>query len=151
MTKNNRGKDFLLIGLLAFIVLLLILSMYQRDRQWEKLAAVERTISEQSRDLSTMRSALNAVQRRVQTGNFEAGVGDDLSSDAVSNAFRRAKTATEQENYAQGDWSVSALGSTLKTITPLVSTDASASEVQSYVLEALMTRDPDTLLSLIHI
>lgn len=145
MTKNNRGKDFFLVGLLCFIVLLLILSMYQRDRQWEKLAAVERTLAEQSRDLSTMRGALNAMQRRVQGGNFEALGEGDVPAGSVSNAFRRAKVATEQEDYAQGDWSVSPLVSTLKTITPLISTDSDASQVQSYVLEGLMTRDPDTL------
>ena len=38
-----------------------------------------------------------------------------------------------------------AFGTNLKTITPLVSTDAYASNVQSYVLESLITRNPDTL------
>ncbi len=60
-------------------------------------------------------------------------------------ASKRAKIASEQADYAQGDWSVNALGSGLKTITPLVSTDADASDIQSYILETLMTRDPDTL------
>ena len=38
-----------------------------------------------------------------------------------------------------------AFGTGLKTLTPLVSSDAYASEVQSYVIEPLISRDPDTL------
>ncbi len=66
-------------------------------------------------------------------------------SGGVSLAFKRAKDATQQADYAQGDWSVNALTGGIKTISPLVSSDATASEIQEYVLEGLITRDPDTL------
>jgi peptide/nickel transport system substrate-binding protein len=38
-----------------------------------------------------------------------------------------------------------AFGAGLKTLTPLVSTDAYAAEIQGYVLESLLTRNPETL------
>jgi len=119
--------------------------MYQSDRQWEKLAAMERSISEQSRDVSNIRGTLNSIQRRVQSGGFEAGAGDNVGGGNISQAFRRAKIAAEQEDYAQGDWSVLALASTLKTITPYISSDRDASDIQSYVFETLLTVDADTL------
>ena len=150
MKKNSGSKDILNISLLAFIILLIILAMYQRDREWTKLTAMERSLTEQSRDMSGLRSSLNAMQKRLESASL-ASTQNTTNNNAKSNnsdvslAFKRAKLASEQPDYAQGDWSVNALGSGLKTITPLVSTDADASDVQSYILEPLMTRDPDTL------
>jgi peptide/nickel transport system substrate-binding protein len=152
MKKNSGSKDILLFSLLAFIILLIILAMYQRDREWVKLSAMERTLTEQSRDVSSLRGTLNAMQKKLDSVNLHSASNTNSTSaksakkvGGVSLAFKRAKIATEQPDYAQGDWSVNALGSNLKTITPLVSTDADASDVQSYILETLMTRDPDTL------
>jgi peptide/nickel transport system substrate-binding protein len=153
MKKNSGSKDLLIISLLTFIILLIILAMYQRDREWTKLTAMERSLSEQSRDMSSLRSSLNTMQKRLESVSLASTVNNQNSTanttksakSDVSLAFKRAKLASEQPDYAQGDWSVNALGSGLKTITPLVSTDADASDIQSYILEPLMTRDPDTL------
>lgn len=140
----------MLFSMLALIILLIILAMYQRDREWTKLTAMERALSEQSRDVSGLRSSLSAMQKKLAAASFQNTSSsqqnnENTNTSKVARAFKRAKDATEQPDYAQGDWSVNALGSSLKTITPLVSTDADASDVQSYILEALMTRDPDTL------
>lgn len=69
----------------------------------------------------------------------------DETDTKVAPAFQRAYAATQQDDYAQGDWSVNAFSGGLATITPLVSSDADASTVQSHVLESLLTRNPDTL------
>ena len=157
MNKSSSTKDILIFCFLALIVILLILSMYQRDREWVKLSTMERALSEQSRDVSNLRGSLNAMEKKLDSLKISAqstvAISDTTTKDTaktsksggVSLAFKRAKTATEQENYAQGDWSVSALTGGIKTITPLVSSDATASQIQDYVLEALITRDPDTL------
>jgi len=125
-------------------------------------------LSEQSRDVSSLRGSLNAVQRRlenlqtapiavaptsntvvsstiVETKPDNTKPEDLPKSGEVSLAFKRAKDATKNEDYAQGDWSVNSLTGGIKTISPYVSTDSSASNIQSYVLEALATRNPDTL------
>ena len=155
MKKTSNTKDIFIFSLLALIILLIILAMYQRDREWVKLTAMERALTEQSRDVSSLRGSLNAMQKKLeslqlQSQNTAVSITNSKTENqqkdgGVSLAFKRAKIASEQSDYAQGDWSVNALGSTLKTITPLVSTDADASNVQSYILETLMTRDPDTL------
>lgn len=153
MKKNSGTKDILIFSLLAFIILLIILSMYQRDREWIKLQSMERALAEQSRDVSSLRSSLNAMQKRIDTVNLQNIAAVQNSNDSknakkpggVSLAFKRAKDATEQPDYAQGDWSVSSLTGGIKTITPLVSSDATASNIQSYVMESLIIRDPDTL------
>ncbi len=155
MKKTSKTKDILLFSFLSLIILLIILAMYQRDREWTKLSAMERALSEQSRDVSSLRGSINAMQKKLESLQIQAqnttvstlnsNTGKVPKSGGVSLAFKRAKAATEQADYAQGDWSVNALGSNIKTITPLVSSDATASEIQEYVLEGLITRDPDTL------
>ena len=155
MKKTSKTKDILLFSFLSLIILLIILAMYQRDREWTKLSAMERSLSEQSRDVSNLRGSLNAMEKKLDSlkvqslstsvSNANTNTEKTPKSGGVSLAFKRAKAATEQADYAQGDWSVSALTGGIKTISPLVSSDATASEIQAYVLEGLITRDPDTL------
>ncbi len=148
MQKRTTTKDYLLFGFLTLIVILIILSMYQRDREWTKLSSMERALSEQSRDVSSLRSSLSAMQKKLaNTQLAKAGQpsSTSVSDTAVPKVFKRVWDATQQPDYAQGDWNVKAFSSSLKTITPLVSSDVYASTVQRYVLESLLERNPDTL------
>ncbi|WGZ95351.1 MAG: peptide-binding protein [Candidatus Thiothrix putei] len=138
MQKRSSTSSWLLSLLIALVIVLLLLTMYQIDRQWLKLAEVQTTLTEQAKDIRELRTALASGTVRQQTGNASDNSG-------VSPAFQRAQAMTQQSDYAQGDWSVDAFGTNLKTLTPLVSSDAYASEVQNYVLESLVTRNPDTL------
>ncbi|WP_349675738.1 MULTISPECIES: peptide-binding protein [unclassified Thiothrix] len=113
--------------------------MYQIDRQWLRLAEMQTAMQEQARDMRELRAAVTSGAIRTQTSSTEPG------KPAVAAAFQRAQAMTEQEGYAQGDWSVNAFGGNLKTLTPLISMDADSSTVQSYVFESLITRNPATL------
>ncbi|EIJ34269.1 peptide-binding protein [Thiothrix nivea] len=139
MQKRSSASNWLLYLLVALVIVLLLLTMYQIDRQWLKLAEVQTTLSEQARDIRELRTAISsgAIRQQAATGGSAAP--------GISTAFQRAYNATQQPDYAQGDWSVNAFGTNLKTITPLVSTDAYASEVQGYIQESLIARNPDTL------
>lgn len=139
MKKQITTWDWLLFSLLITLILSILLVMYQIDRQWLKLTAMETTMSEQAKELRDLRSTL--VSGVVKT---DLSV-KEIDSKEVALAFKRANDATHLVDYAQGDWSVEAFATHLKTITPLVSTDAYASSVQSYVLESLINRNPDTL------
>lgn len=141
MQKRSSANGWLLYLLLTLVIVLVLLSMYQIDRQWTKLTEVQATLSEQAKDIRELRTALASGAVRQQAA-ATPGTG---SAPGISPAFQRAHTMTQQPDYAQGDWSVNAFGNNLKTITPLVSTDAYASDVQSYVQESLITRNPDTL------
>lgn len=135
MQPRLSTRDWVLYGLIGLLGLLLILVMYQIDRQWTLLSSIQRSVAEQAEDLRRLRSA---PPPRL-TDPTENGL------ETVPAAFRRAFDATRKPDYAGGDWSVNAFGNQLKTITPLVSTDAYAAEVQGYVLESLLVRDPDSL------
>ena len=139
MKKQITTWDWLLFSLLITLILSILLVMYQIDRQWLKLTAMEATMSEQAKELRDLRSTL--VSGVVKT---DLSV-KEIDSKEVALAFKRANDATHLVDYAQGDWSVEAFATHLKTITPLVSTDAYAGSVQSYVLESLINRNPDTL------
>jgi len=118
--------------------LLIVLAMVQVDRQWQELTEIREAVEEQRDRIGELRRELD--RRPVATtGEAESPEG------AVPPAFRRAQEASRQPGFAAGDWRVHALGQGLDTLTPLVSTDAYASEIQNYVLESLLVRHPETL------
>ena len=143
MQKRLSASDWALYGVLILLVILVVLLMYQVDRQWSKLDDMQTALSEQARDVRGLRTALTSGQFAQQAAKTTQQNSTEQA--AVAPAFQRAFAATQQEDYAQGDWSVGYFGTNLGTITPLVSSDAYASAVQENVLETLITRDPDTL------
>ncbi len=140
------SRHFGWVVTLVVLVILLLLVMVQIDRQWERMASMQHTMSEQARDLRALRRSLQGLESDLASGYFADTDGDGSErADTVPSAFQRAAQAAEQEDYAEGDWLVQAFGTGLATITPYVSSDAYASEVQNYVLESLVQRDPESL------
>lgn len=140
MQKQSTTRDWILYSLLSLLILLLLLAMYQIDRQWLKLTEMEAAMSEQSKDMRELRVAIaSGAVSANSTTNPSVANGD------VAQAFKRSQAATRLPDYARGDWSVDAFSTNIKTITPLVSSDAYAANIQGYVLESLITRNPDTL------
>lgn len=145
MDRQFTLKDLVLFATLGLLIVLLLLAMYMVDRQWLKLAAMEHSLQEQAQDMRALRSQLGELERRIRSGEVVAGVSGEAAAAQQGDAFDRAYAASRQPDYAEGDWVVTAFGTGLQTITPLVSSDAYAAQVQSYVLESLLTRDPQTL------
>lgn len=136
--KKFATQGWISYLLISIPILLLLLVMYQIDRQWMRLSEMQVIMHEQAQDMIQLRKAVASGTIRSQTKN-------SADTSGVGPAFRRANAMTELPDYAQGDWSVNAFGTNLNTITPLVSSDAYASDVQRYVLESLIARNPDTL------
>ncbi|MFP3873819.1 MAG: peptide-binding protein [Thiohalophilus sp.] len=145
MEKRFTFKDFFLFAFLALLFITVLLSMYMVDRQWGEMAGMQRTMNEQAEDLRALRGAIKRLERRLERGASVSEGGASGQEEADSPAFERALAASGQPDFARGDWLVDSFGTGLKTITPLVSSDAYASQVQSYVQESLLTRDPETL------
>ncbi|NJA07594.1 ABC transporter substrate-binding protein [Methylococcaceae bacterium WWC4] len=137
MQTPSATRDWILYSLLGLVIMLIVLAMYQIDRQWLKLNDMQTALAEQAQAVRELRGLAGSGALSAQTANSPKG--------QVAQAFQRAYAATKLADYAQGDWSVDAFGTNLKTITPLISTDAYASNVQSYVQESLINRNPDTL------
>lgn len=145
MEKRFTAKDFVILAILSLIVILILLAMYMVDRQWLKIAEIQQTVDEQAQDLRGLRSGLRSLDRRIQQGVVTGSAPTTNLEKDIPPTFERAVQASRQPDFAEGDWLVQAFGSSLKTVTPLVSQDAYASEVQQYVLESLVTRNPSTL------
>lgn len=140
------SRHFGWIATLIILGILLLLVMVQVDRQWERMASMQNTMSEQASDLRALRRSLQSLEAELAAGRFATGDGAAPSPGTeLPSAFERAAVAAAQDDYAEGDWLVRAFGTGLATITPYVSSDAYASEVQGYVLESLLVRNPDSL------
>ncbi len=144
MENRFTFKDFFLIAFLFVIFITLLMTMYMVDRQWDKLAQIQRTVAEQADDLRLLRGSVQSLDQRVRTTNITMDDESQLNQD-MPGAFKRAYAMTQKSDYQSGDWLVRALGLNLETLTPLVSSDAYSAEIQSYVFESLLARDPDSL------
>lgn len=123
-----------------------MLSMYMTDRQWRSMVAMQRTFQEQADDLRELRRNVQEMQALAASGiTAPADVRKAAVPPVDNRAFSRAAEAGLQADYAEGDWNVGAFPVGLKTISPLVSSDVYAATVQSYVIETLLIRNPETL------
>lgn len=147
MKKTDRGFSlgfWLAFGLIAVLI---VLTMVQVDRQWQRMAEMTRILQEQAEDIRRTRGLVRDLEQTLRSGGSRAiaAAAPKEAQLAVPDAFDRARRASTRPDYASGDWLMLAFGTGLRTLTPLVSTDAYASEVQGYVIESLITRDPDSL------
>lgn len=140
MEKHFTRKDVVILLAIGLVLILLLLLMYQIDRQWSKLSGINKIMQEQAVDIRQLKRLISDSDLRGKAAEV-----DGFEPKGVSPVFKRAENATTKSDYAEGDWLVTAFGVNLKSITPLVSEDAYSSIVQSFVLESLLTRDPDTL------
>ncbi len=140
-------KDFTLLGAIALVGTLTLLSMYMVDRQWNKMDQMQAVMTEQAQDLRALKTLIRGLNQQVQQGVVGAATAHPSTSanDGIPPAFQRAYQASQQTDYSEGDWLMQSFSVNLKSLTPFISEDAYASEVESYVLESLLTRNPQTL------
>lgn len=144
MERRFNAKDFTLLSVLGGLFAVLLLTLYQIDRQWRKMDEINTAAQEQAQELREIRTTVDKLEQRLTGGTLTLATGATPST-GTNPAFRRAADARQQTDFAEGDWVVNAMPVNIQTITPLVSKDAYASDVQSYVLESLLTRDPVSL------
>src|SRR5690554_738713 len=147
MKNGNPVGRWLFWVAFAVIAGLIVLVMVQVDRQWQRMGEMNRVMQEQAEDIRRTRGLLRNLAEHISQGGdrLADGVRQAGGNEPSVDAFTRARQAAADPEYTQGDWLRLAFGSGLRTITPLASSDAYAAEVQNYVLESLLARDPDTL------
>ena len=148
MQKRFTSKDFVIFAIMVLVMIFILLKMYQDDRQWNKMAEVEKRMNEQSEEMRELRKAI----RQLSQGKIVLTPKDTVAiSSDIPPSFQRAFQASQLPDYSEGDWLVQAFGASIKTLTPHISTDSYASDVQSKVQETLLTYNPDTLELIGHI
>lgn len=146
MENRFTVKDFFFFLTLLVLLITLLVTMYMIDRQWQKMSQMEAALKEQAGDFRQLRQAYGKLAKGITSGTMAANAGESAApTSGVPAAFASAQKVSEMPDYAEGDWLVQAFGNSLKTITPLVSSDVYASNVQSFVQESLLTRNSETL------
>lgn len=145
--KSGESRTGLWVGF-GLVTALLVLLMIQVDRQWQRMAEMAQTLQEQAGDIRRTRGLLRDLESTLRAGNF--GVADGSAGAAGTAAserdgFSRARRATEQPDYAAGDWLMLSFPAGLSSLTPLIPTDTYSRVVHDFVLDRLLVRDPVTL------
>jgi len=138
--ENRFGvKDFFLFFLLLVLIVVVVVAMFQFDRQWDAVQSINAKVDSQTRDL-------REIQDRLRKGVVARNGGATTTAvDTKNDPFARVRAAQGQSDYANGDWLVDVFPGQVAKLTPLLSGDAYASDVQNEVLESLAVRDPDSL------
>ncbi|WP_369160161.1 peptide-binding protein [Candidatus Thiodiazotropha sp. LNASS1] len=145
MQRRLNGRDVLYFGGLALVLITIVLVMYMIDRQWQKMSRMEQLMREQAGDIREITGQVRSLDQRIQQGVNLAQQSGSSQQGQMATAFERAYAVTQQPDYSQGDWLVQAFGVNLKSLTPFISQDVYSSQVQGYILETLLIRNPDTL------
>ena len=138
MKKRGGGSNLLSFLLLGAILISVWLAMFQVDRQWAYIRDAQQKLDAQTRDIAEIR-------RRLNQGLVAAAPAESAVPEGDQRGFARAARATASDDYARGDWMVQLFGDTPQRLTPTISTDSYAVDVQQLVLDTLITRDPETL------
>lgn len=141
MENRFSFRDYIFVGLLAIVIIMVGLAMLQFDRQWESVQSIREKLDDQAKELRTLREQ---ISRGVAVQGPASGSPTTQITDG-KDPFYRLREVEAMPNFARGDWVISALAGKSSTLTPLVSGDAYASDVHALVLETLATRDPQTL------
>jgi peptide/nickel transport system substrate-binding protein len=145
--KSGESRIGLWVGF-GLVTALLVLLMIQVDRQWQRMAEMAQTLQEQAGDIRRTRGLLRDLESTLRAGSFGFADGSaGATGTAVSerDGFSRARRATEQPDYAPGDWLMLSFPSGLSSLTPLIPTDTYSRVVHDFVLDRLLVRDPVTL------
>jgi peptide/nickel transport system substrate-binding protein len=140
--ENRFGvKDFIIIVLLVVVGVLVLIAMKQFDRQWDDVKSISARVDGQAQELRQIHDALN---RGIVVANNGGPTTQGVAAN-VDDPFARIRAATTQPGFAKGDWMIEMFPGQVAKLTPLLSGDVYASDVQDYVLESLAQRDPETL------
>lgn len=168
MDNRFSIKDFVVVALILVVIVILLLSMFMKDRDWDRLDDMMGVMEQQQSSISgyeqtvqRMREENNALkggverliavlQENAAQGNsgVSLGNGGDINLDAnaagVEGGFEERRLAVrENEDFASGDWYVTAVGSVIPKLTPYIPGDTVGSYISWQVIESLAKRDYD--------
>jgi peptide/nickel transport system substrate-binding protein len=150
MDSRFTFKDAVLFLLLAAVVGVVFMAMWQYDRQWDTLKKIERTGQQQTGELVKIGNELARLRQTIASGVTVAGTTRPSNATASTqpakdDPFFNVRQALEKPDFSQGDWLINNTGAKLSKLTPLLSSDVYATYVQARVMEPLAIRDENTL------
>jgi peptide/nickel transport system substrate-binding protein len=139
--ENRFGiKDLFLFVLIIVLIVAVYLAMQQYDREWEILHQINTELTQQTTELARIHQLMEQG-----VGFNSSGAGPATTQPAQISGFDRVYKSQAAPDYAQGDDIVDTFMAVPEKLTPIVSTDWPSFVVQSFVLDTLCDRDPNTL------
>lgn len=145
---NRFGfKDLVNAALLLCVIIVVLLAMKQYDRQWDVLQSIDDRLAAQTETLVAINESLRAGARaNASTASSSATASNSPALAAPDvNPFYRLLAPRDNPDFAFGDWCIDSFGQTVGKLTPLISTDVYQNAIEAFVLESLITRDPQSL------
>jgi len=137
--ENRFGvKDFFLFLIIGVLIVLIVLTMFQYDRQWALEQATNRQLSDLTSDVARIRTMLAQGGTQVQSTTTAA------TSNESTLGFERILKSQSQPDYAEGDDLVQITDSQAPGLTPMLNQDAYTQVMQYYMFDSLVDLDPDT-------
>lgn len=155
MENRFGAKDLVICALLVAVLISVWLSIQAFDRKTEDINIIKQTLRSQTDELSNLHKDL--VNLQANGLSVSTRPGDGLSSSTGQGStgqhsgikrgdpFEAMKAAEAMPGFAYGDWLIDSSLAPPDRLTPLVSGDTFASEIQSDVLDSLAQRDSRTL------
>jgi len=136
--ENRFGvKDFFLFLVMALLIVLVVLGMFQYDRQWVVIQQTNRQVMELTGDVASIR-------RQIEQGGA-VSTGMPLTPSIAMAGFDRVLKSHAQPDYAEGDSLVQVFPVVPDKLTPVISSDEYSQIVQLEVMDQLAINDLDTL------
>ncbi|MGA2232513.1 MAG: ABC transporter substrate-binding protein [Tepidisphaeraceae bacterium] len=141
--ENRFGvKDFFLFLVLSALIVLVVLGMFQYDRQWT-------VIQQTSNQLNNLTADVARIRRMMDQGALVAPANGpttrpNYAAPLYTRGAERQLKVMALPDYAEGDDLIQTFGQPPDKLTPLINTDQYSSIVQSYVMDSLVGMDPDT-------
>src|SRR2546421_2319909 len=115
--ENRFGlKDLLMVVLMAGVIGVVLLAMWQYDRQFVVMQRMEVALSRQADNLAEL-------NRTLTRGGFSRGDATTQMSDSFDtpkgNPFYMVEEAKKKPDFARGDWLVENYGVKFARIAPL--------------------------------
>lgn len=153
--ENRFGiKDLFLFLLIGALIVIVILAMWQFDRQHNQILTIKHQNTDLTADVTRVKTAvadiadaLDDIRSRPMIGPVSGTATTQQATAATPSmdAFTRLKEAEKLPDFARGDWLVDNFATKIGKLTPLVASDVYQTWVEYQVMEGLAVRDPDTL------
>lgn len=153
-------KDFVFVMCLLLVVAAVLLAMGQYNRQESRLNDLIVSVEGLSKAQQQQSQQIQTLNEQLKNG---AGLSNNTATKPAGREVVRRKTPDgglyvyypvaptsprdprKKPDYAAGDWLVINLGSEPAYVTPYIAKDAYGSDVQDFVLQTLIIRNPETL------
>ena len=151
--ENRLGiKDFFLFLLVACLMVLIVLAMFQYDRQYRQILLIKDEVDKVAGDVARVRRDIaQGVAFAPGSGGGRAigevpeGLTSGKNRDGNADPFYQVREAREAADFREGGILHDNFGTKVGKLTPYISTDVYQRWTEQHLFESLADRDPHTL------